>query len=143
MPSSEPALISVGAVPNPVGRWHKCDHKCAPACNEHVRCLAFFERKSAQHLLARPMMTYQVIAVHSNEYSVALMCAVLEVSVSGYYAWRKREPSRHSREDAFLAEKIVEAFQHNRRFPRLFCSLYLSLSRCASRGRGHSKNRHG
>ena len=120
MPSSEPALISVGAVPNPVGRWHKCDHKCAPACNEHVRCPAFFERKSAQHLLARPMMTSQFMAVHSQEYCVALMCAVLEVSVSGYDAWRKREPGRHSREDAFLAEKIVEAFQHNRRFPRLF-----------------------
>jgi hypothetical protein len=58
--------------------------------------------------------------VHSNEYSVALMCSVLEGSVSGYDAWRKREPGRHSREDAFLAEKIVEAFQHNRRFPRLF-----------------------
>jgi putative transposase len=66
------------------------------------------------------MMTYQFIAVHSNEYSVALMCSVLAVSVSGYYAWRKREPSLHSREDVFLAEKIVEAFQHNRRFPRLF-----------------------
>jgi hypothetical protein len=33
---------------------------------------------------------------------VVLMCSVLEVSVSGYYAWRKREPSRHSRGDAFL-----------------------------------------
>jgi hypothetical protein len=66
-------------------------------------------------------MTYQFIAVY-NEYCVALMCSVLEVSVSGYYAWRKREPSRHRREDAFLAEKIVEAFQHNRRVygsPRL------------------------
>ena len=81
MPSSEPALISVGAVPNPVGRWHKCNHKCAPACNEHVHSLAFFERRSAQHLLARPMMTYQFIAVYSNEYCVALMCSVLKVSV--------------------------------------------------------------
>jgi hypothetical protein len=34
------------------------------------------------------MMTYQFIAVHGNEYSVALMRSVLEVSVSGYYAWR-------------------------------------------------------
>jgi len=66
------------------------------------------------------MMTYQFIAVHSKESSVALMCSVLEVSVWRYDAWRKREPGRHSREDAFLAEKIVEAFQHNRRFPRLF-----------------------
>jgi hypothetical protein len=33
--------------------------------------------------------------------------------VSGDSARRKREPSRHSREDAFLAEKIVEAFQRS------------------------------
>jgi hypothetical protein len=58
--------------------------------------------------------------VHSDEYSVALMCSVLEGFVSGYDAWCKREPGRHSREDAFLAEKIVEAFQHHRRFPRFF-----------------------
>jgi hypothetical protein len=44
---------------------------------------------------------------------VVLMCSVLEVSVSGDSAWRKREPSRHSREDAFLAEKILEAFQQS------------------------------
>ena len=121
MPSSEPALINVGAVQSPAGRWHKRDHKCAPACHEHVRCLAFFKkRKSAQHLLARPMMTWQFMAVHSHEYCVALMCAVLEGSMSGYSAWRKREPGRHRREGAFLAEKIAEAFQHHRRFLQLF-----------------------
>ncbi len=43
--------------------------------------------------------------------------------MSGYDAWRKRAPGRHSREDAFLAEKIVEAFQHTRRFPRLFYAI--------------------
>ncbi len=32
------------------------------------------------------MMTYQFIAMHSNEYFVVLMCSVLEVCVSGYYA---------------------------------------------------------
>ena len=48
------------------------------------------------------MMTSQFIAMHSNEYFVVLMCSVLEVSGSGNYAWRKREPSRHSREDVFL-----------------------------------------
>jgi len=60
------------------------------------------------------------MAVHSNASSVALRYSVLEGCVSGYDAWRKREPGRHRREEAFLAEKIVEAFQHKRRFPRLF-----------------------
>lgn len=39
------------------------------------------------------------------------MCRVLEVSVSGYYAWLHREPSRHCREDAELVKCISNAFQ--------------------------------
>ncbi len=35
-----------------------------------------------------------------------LLCHALEVSVSGYYAWRNREPSQHSREDAELADSV-------------------------------------
>src|SRR5262249_46766067 len=35
-------------------------------------------------------------------------------SVSGYYAWCKREPSQHSREDAELAEQVKVPFQANR-----------------------------
>ena len=37
---------------------------------------------------------------------MATMCRVLEVSTSGYYAWRKREPSRTAREDARLQARI-------------------------------------
>lgn len=59
-------------------------------------------------------MSYQFIAEHRHEYSITLMCRVLEVSVSGYYAWHKRSPSQHSREDARLAEQVRSAFQANR-----------------------------
>jgi putative transposase len=34
------------------------------------------------------------------------MCALYEVSSSGYYAWRKREPSARSRRDAQLLDKV-------------------------------------
>lgn len=34
------------------------------------------------------------------------MCSLYEVSSSGYYAWRKREPSVRSRRDAQLLEKV-------------------------------------
>ena len=34
------------------------------------------------------------------------MCRVLEVSASGYYAWRERPPSEREREDAALSERI-------------------------------------
>jgi len=42
------------------------------------------------------------------------MCRVLEVSVSGFYAWRKRPASTRAREDGELAERIVEIFQEHR-----------------------------
>ncbi len=62
------------------------------------------------------------------------MCRVLEVSVSGYYAWRKRAPSLHSREDAQLAEKVKAAFQDNRRVygsPRVHAELRAQGIPCA------------
>lgn len=43
------------------------------------------------------------------------MCRLLEVFVSGYCAWYKREPSQHARSDAQLVEKVKTAFQANRR----------------------------
>ncbi len=54
------------------------------------------------------------MAQHRYEYPITLMCRVLEVSVSGYYAWCKRPASQHSREDARLAEQVKTAFQVNR-----------------------------
>jgi len=43
-------------------------------------------------------------AVHA----VALVCRVIGVSASGYYAWRKRAPSRRAVDDAELTKRIVE-----------------------------------
>jgi putative transposase len=65
---------------------------------------------------------------------VTVMCHVLEVSVSGYYAWRKREPSQHSREDDELANKIKGAFQSNRCVygsPRIHAELHARGIQCA------------
>lgn len=39
-------------------------------------------------------------------YPVHTMCRLLEVSASGYYAWLKRAPSKHSLDDAQLLEQI-------------------------------------
>src|SRR5215467_700238 len=53
-----------------------------------------FPGKGHQHLLAHPALKYAFVAEHCRDYPVTVMWFVLEVSVSGYYAWRKREPSQ-------------------------------------------------
>lgn len=42
------------------------------------------------------------------EHDVAMMCDVLGVSRSGFYAWRDREPSARAREDEVLKREIRE-----------------------------------
>ncbi len=43
-----------------------------------------------------------------------MLCHALEVSESGYYAGRSREPSQHSREDARLSAAIQQLFVEHR-----------------------------
>ena len=52
-------------------------------------------------------MKDQFIAEHRHEYPVGTMCRVLEVAVSGYYAWFKRPPSRRSQQNTGVGEHIV------------------------------------
>jgi putative transposase len=51
-----------------------------------------------------------VIARHQGEFPVRLMCRVLEVSVAGYYAYRKRPPSWRAVIDDLLMAHIRIAF---------------------------------
>lgn len=46
--------------------------------------------------------------------SVAQLCAVLDVSPSGYYAWRKRGKSAHQQADEELGERIEQVFADSR-----------------------------
>lgn len=54
-------------------------------------------------------MTYQFIAQHQQEFPVQRMCRVLEVSQSGYYAWKRREPSLRVVANEQLATRICPA----------------------------------
>src|SRR2546427_3942919 len=67
-------------------------------------------------------MKYQFIEQHKHEFPVVVMCRVLEVSESGYYAWRKRPACQHQREDAHITQKIRQVFElHQGRYgsPRI------------------------
>ena len=51
-------------------------------------------------------MRYAVITRHRDEFTVRLMCRVLEVSPSGYYASRQRASSRHALIDEVLLARV-------------------------------------
>src|SRR6266568_8429597 len=59
-------------------------------------------------------MKFQFIAEHRHEHTITLLCQALEVSESGYYAWKNRPVSQHCREDAKLAAEIQQIFLEHR-----------------------------
>jgi len=66
-------------------------------------------------------------------YSVAMLCQVLKVSISGYYAWRKRAPSARARADAVLTERIRAIHQQSRQTygsPRVHAELVEAGVQC-------------
>ena len=52
------------------------------------------------------MSCFEFIAAEKANHPVELMCRLLGVSRSGYYAWNTRPPSRRATEDAALLERI-------------------------------------
>jgi HTH-like domain len=72
-------------------------------------------------------MKYQFIEQHKQEFPVVVMCQVLGVSESGFYAWHKRPTCRRQREDAQLSTSIRQVFTtHQGRYgsPRLHAELH-------------------
>jgi putative transposase len=68
---------------------------------------------------------------------VGQLCSALSVSVSGYYRWRRAEPSRHTSEDAQIGARLCALHEQSRRTygrPRLVASL-------RAEGRRHSPKR--
>lgn len=64
---------------------------------------------------------------------MTLLCRVLEVSVSGYYAWRKRQPSRRQQEDERLSKLIQCVHAESRQrygSPRIHAELQAQGIRC-------------
>ena len=80
------------------------------------------------------MSAYKLIEAERTGFPVQLMCRMLGVSRSGYYDWRDRRPSRRSRENTALTERIREIHQRSRETygsPRVHAELRSLGVRCS------------
>lgn len=78
-------------------------------------------------------MRYEFMAAHEGQYAVKHMCGALQVSRSGYYAWRTRPVSPRAEANELLVGQIREEFQASRRTygsPRIHASLKRKGARC-------------
>jgi putative transposase len=69
---------------------------------------------------------YEFIAKHQDKYPVGRLCVQLEVSRSGYYAWKKRKPSQREHKKQSLIELIRKIYRLSRRTygsPRVYAQL--------------------
>jgi putative transposase len=79
-------------------------------------------------------MKYQFIEQQKQEFPIVVMCGVLQVSESGFYAWRQRPTCRRKREDAHLKQEIQQVFKkHQGRYgsPRIYRDLRDEGMRCS------------
>jgi transposase InsO family protein len=82
-------------------------------------------------------VSYQIIETHREAGSVERLCGALGVSVSGYYAWHRREPGQRQRANAVLLTAIRVAYQVGRGVygsPRIHAALR-QQGMCCSRKR--------
>jgi len=82
-------------------------------------------------------MSFRFIEDHRDAYPVRLMCAVLEVSPAGYYAWRERPVSARASANATLVAEIRQVHRDSgQRYgsPRVHAVL-------RTQGRGPSRGR--
>jgi putative transposase len=82
------------------------------------------------------MSRFRFVDAEKARFPVSLLCRMVGVSKSGYYAWRDRPPSRRSREDAVLTERILKVHQRSRQtygYPRVHAELRALGMRCGRR----------
>lgn len=78
-------------------------------------------------------MKYQFIEEHREKYPVGLMCKVLGVARSAYYAWHQAPRSKRKMADLALLEQIKEIFEQSRQTYgsyRIFIALRKQGTRC-------------
>ena len=78
-------------------------------------------------------MRYAFVREHREDYPLGLLCRVLEVSRSGYYAWRRRPKCERAKRDEALTETIKEVHIESRSTygsPRVHAELGAQGVRC-------------
>lgn len=55
-------------------------------------------------------MKYECVAELRGEFPVLMMCRLLQIKASGFYAWRRRPPSQRTLENRRYKKKIVEIY---------------------------------
>lgn len=71
-------------------------------------------------------MRYQYIREHCQEFSVKRMCRILDVTRSGYYAWRPEKTGPRELENQVLVKQIHAEYKTSRKTygsPRIWASL--------------------
>lgn len=71
-------------------------------------------------------MKFAFIEAEKASFTVEFMCKQFGVSSAGFYAWRKREPSKHALEEAALTKEIERVFAESRQTfgsPRIHAKL--------------------
>jgi putative transposase len=58
---------------------------------------------------------FELVDAEKAKYPVQVLCDVLEVSRSGFYAWKTRPPSARAKADATLAVEIAAAHEKSRK----------------------------
>jgi putative transposase len=79
---------------------------------------------------------FRFVDAERARFPVSLLCRMVGVSKSGYYAWKVRPPSKRIRDDAALTEKIREVHERSRRtygYPRVHAELRALGVRCGRR----------
>ncbi len=69
---------------------------------------------------------YEFIKANGKEFDIRMMCRLLDVAPSGYYAWLKEPVSRHAQEDVRLLRLIRASFVASHGVygaPRIFLDL--------------------
>ena len=89
---------------------------------------------STKPVTGRVRATYAFIKAHRDQYSLQMMCRVLDVAPSGYYEWLQQPISNRAQEDARLLRLIRASFVASHGIygaPRVFLDLREAGETCS------------